>query len=388
MSERDDAVLSALDEARQQRARERARISRRLALLELGLVLALLLAALQTGASPWLRDRLRAAGIVSPWLLVLAYSAIALVGYELLFLPLSYYRGYVLPHRYGLSTQSLRGWAADEAKSLGLALALGLPVATVVFWLLRTQPASWWWWAGLFFVLLGVLMAQLAPVLLVPLFNKLTPLDDPDLIERLRALAQRSGTRLVGVYTIDLSRRTTAANAVIMGLGRTKRIALGDTLYASYGPAEIEAIMAHELGHQVHHDLELGIVVQSALTFLTLYLAHLALRWGVERLSYEGLSDVAAAPLLVLVAAVASLLALPASNAYSRWREARADRYAVRVAQQPGALRSALLRLTNQNLSEADPPSWVVWLLYSHPPLRQRLANLLAAERVASGHGP
>ncbi|NBD36491.1 MAG: M48 family metalloprotease, partial [Chloroflexi bacterium] len=121
----------------------------------------------------------------------------------------------------------------------------------------------------------------------------LTPLEDEELAERIKALGEAANTRIVGVYTIDLSRRTTAANAMVMGLGTTKRIALGDTLYEEFTPEEIETIVAHELGHQVHHDLELGILVESALTLGGMYAAHRALLWGIERFGFAGLGDVA-----------------------------------------------------------------------------------------------
>jgi STE24 endopeptidase len=295
------------------------------------------------------------------------------VGYVLLLWPLAWWSGYVLPHRYGLSTQTRRGWLADELKSLALGLVLGVPVAEVIYWLLRSRPTTWWLWAGAFLIAFAVLLGHLAPVLIVPLFYKLTPLDDPELVARVQQLAARTSTRIAGVYTIDLSTRTKTANALVMGLGRTRRIALGDTLYADYTPDEIETIIGHELGHQVHHDLELGIVVQSLLMLGGLYLAQLLLRWGVARFGFEGLGDVAALPLVVLAVGLFSVVTLPLINAYSRWRERLADRFSVQVTGNRRAFAQAMIRLANQNLAEADPPRWVVWLLYSHPPIKERI---------------
>jgi STE24 endopeptidase len=367
----------ALDPQRQETAQEYARQRRRLLVVDLALSALLVVGFLLSGASLWLKVLLLGAGLSSPWALVGVYVAVVFVGYTLLFWPLSWWSGYVLPHRYDLSTQTLRGWLTDELKSLALGLVLGVPVAEVVYWLLRSRPATWWLWAAAFLIAFTVLLDYLAPVLILPLFYKLTPLDDPELVARVQGLAGRTGTRIVGVYTIDLSSRTKTANALVIGLGRTRRIALGDTLYADYTPDEIETILAHELGHQVRHDLELGIVVQSLLLLGGLYLAQLFLGWGVARFGFEGPSDVAALPLLVLAVGVFSLLTMPLINAHSRWRERLADRFALQVTGNPHAFARAMTRLANQNLAEADPPRWVVWLLYSHPPIKERVESAM-----------
>lgn len=371
--ERDATAEVALDRERQESAKEYAAVGRRFMVVELALSLAAVLAFLLSGGSRWLEAALLGLGLTSPWALAGVYLAMVYVGYTLLFWPMAWLGGYVLPHRYGLSTQTPRGWLADELKSLGLGLALGVPVGEVVYGLLRAYPASWWIWASAFLLGATVLVGFVSPVLIVPLFYKLTPVDNPALVERIRGLAERTGRRIAGVYTIDLSSRTTAANALFMGLGRTQRIALGDTLYANYSTDEIESIVAHELGHQVHRDLWLGLATQSALLLGALYLAQRFLSWGVGRFGFDGPGDLAALPLLVLAAGVFSILTLPLTNAYSRWRERLADRYAVRATGNPRAFARAMIRLANQNLAEVDPPRWVVWLLYSHPPIKERI---------------
>ena len=261
----------------------------------------------------------------------------------------------------------------DQLKSFALSLLLGIPIAEVLYWLLRAYPTTWWIFGGMFLLFLTIILGQLAPVLIVPLFYTLTPLDDEELRRRIERLAQRVGVRIADVYTIDLSSRTRAANAMVMGLGRTKRIALGDTLYNEYDADEIETILAHELGHQVHHDLELGILVQSLLTFGGLYLAHRFLQWGVGVFGLKGVADIAGLPLFVLAMSLFALITMPLGNAYSRWRERLADAFALRTTGKPEAFARAMTRLANQNLAEADPPRWVVWLLYSHPPIRERI---------------
>jgi STE24 endopeptidase len=231
-------------------------------------------------------------------------------------------------------------------------------------------------WAGLILLFFNIILANLAPVLLLPLFYKFVPLeeDHADLVTRLIDLADRAGTRVRGVYKFDMSRRTKAANAAITGLGNTRRIILGDTLLNEFSDDEIETVLAHELGHQVHHDIPIGILVESVITLGGLYLASLVLQWGVVVFGFDGVSDVAAMPLFVLVVGFYGLVTMPLGNAYSRQRERLADEYALRAIGKVEAYASALTRLANQNLAEADPEPWVESLLYSHPALSKRIA--------------
>jgi STE24 endopeptidase len=371
------------DPERREKAEAYARINRRWMFVELGLSFALIIGFWASGLSQALKSFWIEAGMDAPAALVAGYVGTLMIGSELVTLPLSWWRGFVLPHRFGLSTQELGAWAIDQLKMLGLELLLGLPIAEVIYWLLRSAPTTWWLWAAAFMILVGVVLSGLAPVLIVPLFYDLTPLEDEELTQRIKKLGKQAHTRIVGVYTIDLSRRTTAANAMVMGLGATKRIALGDTLYEEFTPDEIETIVAHELGHQVHHDLELGILVESALTLGGMYAAHRALLWGIARFGFTGLGDVAAMPWLMLVATVFSLATMPLINAYSRWRERLADDFAVRTTGKPQAFTNALTRLGDQNLAEAEPPQWEVSLFYSHPPLATRIERITRRQKAS-----
>jgi STE24 endopeptidase len=210
----------------------------------------------------------------------------------------------------------------------------------------------------------------------MPVFNKFVPLGEEhaDLIARLKQLAERSGTRVSGVYRFDMSRRTKAANAALTGIGGTRRIILGDTLLSEFTPDEVESVIAHELGHQVNHDIPVGILISSVITLVGLYLAALVLSSGARALGFSGPADIGALPLLAVTFGVFGLVTMPLNNAYSRWREVRADSYALASTRNPDAFSGAMTRLANQNLSDADPEPWVVFLMYSHPPIRQRLA--------------
>jgi STE24 endopeptidase len=365
----------ALDPERQKTAKEYARLSRRLMLVDLGVGGLYVVAWLVFGWSGSLKDTLLT-WTQNEWLLVAGFAAVFGLGYLLLSLPLSYYEGFVLPHRYELSNQTLGGWIADQVKGLLLSGVLGLFVLEVIYAVLRAYPDTWWLWAGGLLLLFNVILSNLAPVLIMPIFYKFVPLGEEysDLAQRLVELAERAHTRVRGVYKFDMSRRTKAANAALTGLGNTRRIILGDTLLEEFTPDEIETVLAHELGHHVNKDIPIGMLVSSALTLGGLYLASLGLNWGVRYFGFESPSDIAALPLFVIVMGLYGLVTMPLGNAYSRWRERRADEYALQATGNGAAYASALTRLANQNLADVDPEPWVEFLLYSHPALSKRIA--------------
>ena len=366
---------TALDPKKQVRAKEYARLRRRLMLLDLGLAAVYAVLWLAAGWSAALRDFLY--GLTdNEWLVVAGFVLVFGGIYFLIDLPLGYYSGFILPHRYELSNQTLNEWMVDQAKGVLVGGILGLVVIEIVYFVLRVSPDLWWLWAGIILLIFNVILANLAPVLLMPLFFKFTPLEDEnqELVDRLMNLADRAGTKVRGVYKFDMSRRTKEANAAVTGLGNTRRILLGDTLINEFSDDEIETVLAHELAHQVNRDIPVGILVESVITLGGLYLAALVLDWSVAALGFNGISDVAAMPLLGLVMGLYGLIIMPLGNAYSRFREIRADEYALKMTGNGAAYASALTRLANQNLAEADPEPWVEMLLYSHPALNKRIA--------------
>jgi STE24 endopeptidase len=363
-----------LDVDKQRQAKEYARIRRRLFLVDLVIGGVYTLVWLVFGWSSELKQALMGY-TENQWLLVAGFGLVFGGIYFLVNLPLGYYSGYILPHRYDLSNQTLSGWLLDMLKGVLVGGALGLLVLEVIYAVLRAVPQTWWLWAGLILLVLNVILANLAPVLLLPIFYKFKPLseDHVDLAGRLIRLADRAGTRVRGVYQFDMSRRTKAANAALTGLGNTRRILLGDTLINEFTPDEIETVLAHELGHHVHRDLPFGLLVESVITLGGLYLASVGLSWGVEVFGFESPADIAALPLFALVVGIYGLITMPLSNAFSRWRERRADAYALEATGKGEAYASALTRLANQNLAEAEPEEWVEFLLYSHPALSKRI---------------
>ena len=363
-----------LDQERQKQAKIYARIERRLMVAELVLGGFYALAWLVFGWSAGIKLALVQL-VTNEWLLVAAYVAVFGGIYFLIDLPLSFYGGYILPHRFGQSNQTLKGWVGDQLKGILLGAVLGGILLEVIYLVLRTYPDTWWLWAAVILLVFNVLMANLAPVLLFPLFYKFVPLGEEhdDLVQRLKHLAEGAGTRVQGVYQFDMSRRTKSANAALTGLGKTRRIILGDTLLEEFSKDEIETVLAHELGHQVHKDIPLGIVVESLTTLLGFFLAGLGLKWGAAYFGFSSSADIAAFPVFLLAMGAYGLVTMPLGNAFSRWRERRADLYALQVTHKPKAFATALTRLANQNLADVDPETWEEWLLYSHPPLSKRI---------------
>lgn len=374
-----NASEATLDPDRQVKAKQYARIQRRLMLVDLGIGVLYLLAWLAFGWSQALTDWLLT-WTSNQWLLVAGFVVIFAAGLLLIDLPLSYYEGFILPHRFGLSNQTLPGWVTDQLKGLLVGGIFGLFLLEVIYAVLRAFPDTWWLWAAGLLLIFDVVLSTLAPVLIFPIFNKYTPLGEEHagLIERLMKLAERAHTRVRGVYQFDMSRRTKAANAALTGMGKTRRILLGDTLLNEFTTDEIETVLAHELGHHVHKDIPLGIAVSTVLTLGGLYLASVVLNWGVSYFGFTGPGDIAALPLFILVMGAYGLLTMPLGNAFSRWRERRADDYALKMTGNGPAFASALTRLANQNLADVDPEPWVEFLLYSHPALGKRIEKAAA----------
>ncbi|HXW00539.1 MAG TPA: M48 family metallopeptidase [Anaerolineae bacterium] len=374
-------IEEILNPERQERAKEYARISRRLFVVDMVLGAVYVLAWILAGFSPWLRDQIHR--FAQPTWLTLPLFALGFgLPYLILTAPLTYYSGFVLPHKYDQSTQTLKAWLIDQLKGLLIVGVLSLIVLEIIYALLGTFPQTWWLWTGLVMLIFTVLLSNLAPVLIFPIFYKYKPLDDEDLVSRLTELAAKGGTRVQGVYVFDMSSKTVAANAALMGLGNTRRIVLGDTLVEKFTANEIETILAHELGHHVHKDLPLGIIVQSLLTLAGFWLAHWVMQWGIAIFGYTGPTDPATLPLLIVALSVFGLVTMPLSNAWSRWREVKADKYALKMTHKPRAFISAMTRLANQNLADADPPTWVEFLLHSHPSINKRVTMAKAFEQT------
>jgi STE24 endopeptidase len=370
------------------RARRYSRIKDQLTLL--GTALGLLSAGLfiWSGLAARVARRLlpgRRAGLRAR----LVYSGALALGSWLAGLPLAFINGYTVERRFGLSRQTPPAWFGDQLKAQAIGLAIGLPLVEGLYTVLRAFPRYWWLVISGAVLPLTALMAQLFPVVIAPRFNTYEPLDDEELVARLERLTARSGIDVAGVLTMDMSRRTSKANAFFAGLGSTKRIVLSDTLIERFTPEEIEAVVAHEIAHQAHRDIWRFIALSAALTLAigaaTDRLARAFLRRSGRRLlGTHDLSDARSLPALGLVFSLAGLALTPLQLAYSRKIERRADAFALALTRNPEAFQSAMLKLAETNLADPSPSRLRVLLLHSHPPIVERVATARAAPLPAT----
>jgi STE24 endopeptidase len=355
-------------------ARRYNRIKRWLGIADFAVGLSLLIVLLITGWNGTLRDIAYRTSSQIYVLAVFLYVLMLLVIARIVGLGLDYY-GFTLEHRFNLSNQKVGAWLWDQAKGFLLGLVLASIAVEILYALIRAEPQYWWLLAWGAFLCLVVLLAQLAPVILLPIFYKFEPLQDEQLKSRLVRLSEAAGTRVRGVYKWNLSEKSKKANAALTGLGNTRRIILADTLLEQYSPDEIEAVLAHELGHHVHKHILKSIIVQAGITFVGFWVANWALHYAMERWhSFETLSDFANLPLLVLVSTILSFILLPAVNAFSRYNERQADRYAFRSLTSVEPFISSMNKLAEQNLAERTPSKWVEWFFHSHPSISHRVA--------------
>ena len=321
-------------------------------------------------------------GWISDWtggfvvLGAIAYIVIGSIALELITLPLGYFSGHVIEHRYGLSKRSIWGWAKDWLKGLGVqTLMLGVFVGCL-YALLAVAPDFWWLWAGLLFSVISIFMAAIAPIVLMPIFFKFEPLPDGELKDRLMRLSEQLGTFVQGAYIWKLGDRTVKANAALAGWGKTRRIIISDTLIESHDPDEIEVIIAHELGHHVHGDIWRGIAVQVVIIFVSMWVIDQSLVAWSGSFGLDGsLTDYANLPLLALVSTVVGLMALPLANAYSRRCETAADDFAIATTDMRAEFVTAMEKLARQNLSNSEPHPLIEMTLHSHPSVSRRIAR-------------
>jgi STE24 endopeptidase len=364
-------------------ARRYNKIRRWLGVADFAVGSAFLILLLLTGWTDWLRDLALRRAFQNYTLAVFVYLFFLLLISKALGFGLDYY-GFQLERKFQLATQRVRSWLWDEIKGFLVGLVLAGIVVELLYFIIRQSPQHWWLITWIVFLALFVLMAQLAPVVLFPIFYKFEPLENEDLRRRLVLLSEHAGTRVRGVYRWKLSEKSKKANAALTGLGNTRRIILADTLLDNYAPEEIEAVLAHELGHHVHRHILKSIFVQAGTTLLGFWAANWVLHYAVDHHMFEELSDFANLPLLAITVTALSLLLMPALNAYSRFNERQADRYAFESIASVEPFISSMNKLAQQNLAERTPAKWVEILFHSHPAISKRVAAAEAWNRAHS----
>lgn len=363
------------------RAARYHRLSRTASVASVALGGLLLLALVLSGASAsirtWAAD-LSIRTIATPGLArttaIAIYAALLFGMTEAVALPLAFYSSYILEHRYDLSRETLRTWVLDHLKAAAIGLVFSVAAAVMVYRIMDIWPRWWWMLSAAALSAFTVGLANLAPVVLFPLFFRFTPLTRDSLRARLTDLARRAGTPVVGVYEWSLGDKTRKANAALAGIGRTRRILVSDTLLADYSDDEIEVILAHELSHHVHHDVWTGLAFATALWFAGLYASHWLLQASMQTIGLTAIADLAGLPLVVIGTTAVSLILTPLGNAWSRAHEFRADRDALSLTDNHTAFVSAMRRLAAQNLAEDRPSRTVEILFHTHPPIARRIA--------------
>lgn len=358
--------------SRLEKARVYNRLKRNLGYGEFAAGVCYLLALLVFGWTFDLREiALRAGGGPVVWVLV--YFVLAMLIYEIATLPFSLFSGYFLEKKFGMLKQTFGDWIKDMLKSQAVGLVLGIIAIETLYLFLRIADDWWWFPAGTSFALLFILLAQLLPVLILPIFYKFKKLPDSDLTNKLHDLCGRANARVNGIYEWGLSSKTVRANAALVGWGPTRRVVLSDSLLRDFTPSEIEVVLAHELGHHTYRHLPRLLALQIALTFGAFFLADKLFRFFGPYFGLGNIDDVASMPLLLLVFILAGLVTLPAVNAVSRRYERQADYYALALTGLVGSFISAMERLAALNLSEMEPNPVVEFVFYSHPAPAKRV---------------
>lgn len=305
------------------------------------------------------------------------YTVLLYFLYWLPVIPLGVLGGFVLERRYGMSVQGLRSWLGDAAKSLGIGLAFSIVAVEALYFLLATTPDRWWVYAWALALGVGVLLTWVGPVVLAPLFYKFEPVSDEGLAARLKALAERAGATVVGVFRMVASAKTTRAIGGLAGIGNTRRIILSDTLLSRYTPDEVETVIAHELAHHAHRDIARLAAAGAIASLAGLVVVDRILRSAVPALRFDGIADIAALPLIGLAVALVSTAVAPALNALSRRWEARADAFALAMTGDREAFKSTMVKIHDQNLGVADPHPLAEFLFHDHPSGQRRVEAAL-----------
>ncbi len=309
----------------------------------------------------------------SRWWQLIAVAAMVGIGSEIISIPLDFYSGYVLEHRFQLSNQTLGDWIIKRAKGYLVGIIISLPLLLGFYALLWFSGPYWWIWATIGWLCVSLLLGRIVPIVILPLFYKVTPLDDDDLRTRLEKLAEGTGLSIEGVYRLHLSKETKKANAALAGLGKSRRVLLGDTLLEEFKPEEIEVVFAHEVGHHVYRHLQKNIVWGLVTSVIAFWLVDITLRTVANNLNYQGFSDPAALPLVMLVLGLFGLFLAPLGNAVSRFFERQCDQYALDHTNSKEAYRSAFIKLAKLNKADPDPNPFVVWFFHDHPPIKERV---------------
>jgi STE24 endopeptidase len=327
------------------------------------------------GISAFLRRQLQKLTKKRFWVVALYTVGFLIVSFIVGF-PSSYY-GFSLEHKYGLSNQTFSGWFGEELLGLLVITIIALIAVEGIYLALKKAPKTWWIYVSVVFIFFTVVLVNLAPVLIMPLFNVYTPLPQGELRDRLVQLSNKAGVEVEDIFTMDMSKQTKKANAMFTGLGNTKRIVLGDNMVDEFTTDEVEVVIAHEMGHNLMHHIWKGIALASVIAAIGFFIIHMIGPWIIFRfrnsLKIENMADVASLPLIFLIFMIYGIITMPVAPAFSRQMERQTDRFAIDMTHKNDAFITAMEKLAYMNLSDPEPSPVIEFLLYDHPPISKRI---------------
>ena len=319
-----------------------------------------------SGASAWIARNL-ASTTDSYWVTLALYVVIFVSLLQLVESPFALYSGFIVDHRFHLSTQNLKAWVVDELKGLGIELAFAVLAGATLYYLIRTM-SLWWLVAAALFAIFSILLSIFLPYVLMPIFYKMTPLSDSSLKDNLLEMSRKVGAKSVDrVMVADESRKSVRANAFFSGIGKSKAIVLFDTLLSNFTHREVVTVVAHELGHYVNKDIWKEAILSGFLTIPPFFIADYVLRLSAGNLGLVGIADPAGLPIIFVILIGVSFLLQPLSNGISRIMESKADQFALRAADDSEAQSSAEKRLADLSLAVDRPNRLVELVFYTHP---------------------
>jgi len=305
---------------------------------------------------------------------LLAFFSLMSLAYYIVRAPMAYYSDFALEHKFSLSNQAFKDWVKKEAKKGIVSFIISTPLIFSLYTFIRYWPLCWWLLAAILWFFTSILLAKFAPVFIVPLFYKYSPIKNKTLKDKLLKLASGAGFRVKDVYEINISRDTKKANAALMGIGKQKRIVLCDTLLENFNEDEIESVMGHELGHHKLRHLMKLISSEGILTFVTFFITNMLFLRLHAAAGYTRLSDFESLVLIYAIMCVLGIFTLPLQNAFSRKLEKEADLFTLETAGDNQAFISTMKKLAEQNLADTCPGKFYEIMLYTHPPISRRIS--------------
>jgi len=304
---------------------------------------------------------------------LLIFFGIIGIAESIITFPLGFYSDYILEHKYNLSNQTLAGFFKEKLKGFLVGIILGVPLMFTFYYILQTYGSNWWIVLGVFMVFVSVILGRLAPTLIMPLFYKFKPIENESLKNRILELCKKTGIHIKGIFTFNMSKNTKKANAAFTGMGKSKRIILGDTLIENFSEEEIEMVFAHEMGHYTKKHILKMIVLSTILTFAGLFITAKLYGSSLSYFGFTNISEIAALPLLFLYLSLYGLITSPISNIQSRKYEWEADTFALEIIKDKNSFISAMEKLADQNLADKTPNKIVEFLFHSHPSIEKRI---------------